>query len=352
VRIGFASYYRKHENVALAFRLADFFQREGHDISFYSPLDRLYRVSPRWDRYAVCQDKVPYEGWLKQQQLVVWTEMFDPLYISVAIRHSVRTVALGLWDSITDHFRQGYQAADHVVCPSDASLEVLRRSLGLSNARMIPWDPGLPFTRSHSSRKKTRTNVLFPLHGDQTNRVNFKTTSLITEVLRACPWVSATLLYSSNSFNARTFKEIKETRKEFPAHHRFSVQVDTRFTREDVQMQYGLHDLVIWPSEIEGVGSIGLEALSMGTPFLAYQAAPMSEFVHDGKNSVLVPCDISYTPAGVPWVSARPSQFQEVLLHLLDDRERLTYLQSQTGLGLHERRREFVSGWKEILNSV
>ena len=51
---------------------------------------------------------------------------------------------------------------------------------------------------------------------------------------------------------------------------------------------YASADLLLFPSLTETFGNVTLEALSCGTPVLAFDCAAASDFVHDGKNGWLV----------------------------------------------------------------
>ena len=51
---------------------------------------------------------------------------------------------------------------------------------------------------------------------------------------------------------------------------------------------YASADLLLFPSLTETFGNVTLEALSCGTPVLAFDCAAASDFVHDEKNGWLV----------------------------------------------------------------
>lgn len=51
---------------------------------------------------------------------------------------------------------------------------------------------------------------------------------------------------------------------------------------------YGLGDVYVYPSRLEGIGLSVVEALASGLPVITTDAAPMNEFVEHGKNGYLV----------------------------------------------------------------
>lgn len=349
MRIGFASYYRRHENVAAAFRLADFCQRQGWSVSFFSPLDCLYRVHPRWDRRVVSQSRWRYQDWVRTCQAVVWTEPFSPTHVEAAASFGVKTIVLALRDALTSSLFLSCDKASHVIAPCRATSLLLQERHGIP-AKYIPWDAGCPVVKKNDVLG-ARIKLIVPLHGTQTGRVDTLTIPLLGKVACECPEVDISILYSSRSFRPETFKEIRKSVKECGA-GRLSLLCAGKMRPEDVSLQYGKHDLLAWPSEVDGTGSIGLESLSFGTPVLAYRMAPVDEYIRDGVNGKLVPCGPDERSPGAAWVKACPGLFHKAMVRLLTDRDSLQAMQYSTSVDLAGRQEEFSSGWRKVLNSV
>jgi glycosyltransferase involved in cell wall biosynthesis len=66
-------------------------------------------------------------------------------------------------------------------------------------------------------------------------------------------------------------------------------------THEQLATLYASADLLLFPSLTETFGNVTLEALSCGTPVLAFDCAAAGEFINDRKNGWLVPSDEPHT---------------------------------------------------------
>jgi glycosyltransferase involved in cell wall biosynthesis len=62
-------------------------------------------------------------------------------------------------------------------------------------------------------------------------------------------------------------------------------------THEQLATLYASADVLLFPSLTETFGNVTLEALSCGTPVLAFDCAAAGEFINDHKNGWLVPSD-------------------------------------------------------------
>ena len=342
MRVGFCSYYRKSENVYLSLRLAEFCREEGHEISIFSVYDRINQVHPRWDKRVVSPKKQSYLSWVKANQWTIWTEAMPSFFPQLASKNGSKTALLGLWDCVSEEYKDHYQMTDVLVCPCQEACHVFRDAFGLSNIHFIPWDPGLPLTRKSKLIDPSRLKLLVVLNEHQVSRIH-------PEILNTMWRVDITLIHGPKSLNGLGFRAVKRISDVFAASGQFTRVSDGKLLREDMASKYGKHDLLVWPSELEGAGLTGLECLSMGTPVLAYDLPPMSGFLKDGKNAALVGCELAYNWLGTPSAKADPQAFEEALTSLLNDRTRLVELSKFSRLGLPQRREKFVSGWRSIL---
>ncbi len=238
-----------------------------------------------------------------------------------------------------------------MVCPIRQGTDVLRESLALTNCRYIPWDNGLPTTRKSVLVDGARIKVLIPLLDWTTSSVDPEILNVVWRTLHKCPYVDITFVYCPRGFRVGDYKAIKRIEKLFGASGQFRSISDRKLSRDDILTLYGRHDLTVWPSEQEGFGSVGLDSLSMGTPVMAYDVAPQSEFLRDGKNSVLVPCELKYNWLGVPWVLPNSPKFEEHLVALVDRPDLLGELRRFTRFGMAARRDKFVTGWSQVIGN-
>jgi glycosyltransferase involved in cell wall biosynthesis len=66
-------------------------------------------------------------------------------------------------------------------------------------------------------------------------------------------------------------------------------------THDELATLYASADLLLFPSLTETFGNVTLEALSCGTPVLAFDCAAAGEFIEDRQNGWLVPSDEPHT---------------------------------------------------------
>jgi glycosyltransferase involved in cell wall biosynthesis len=66
-------------------------------------------------------------------------------------------------------------------------------------------------------------------------------------------------------------------------------------THDELATLYASADLLLFPSLTETFGNVTLEALSCGTPVLAFDCAAAGEFINDRQNGWLVPSDEPHT---------------------------------------------------------
>jgi hypothetical protein len=349
VRVGLHLAYKANDLGYTAIRLAEFFQTLGHDVTFHSTCSQVSRVHPRWDRQVMTERTQPFTSWVSGLQALVALEPFSPEYFAAAAKAWCRIVLLAPWDTLQESLVACYKMADVVVSPVQQGVQALREFWSLKQARYIPWDNGLPITRKPRQIDPLRVKVLVPMHGWQAGSTSPAVLNVIWHVLHQCPFVDITLVYGAKSFNTSGFKAIRAIGKTFGASGQFRATSDSGITRDDLLMLYGRHDLTVWASEQEGLGCVGLDSLTMGTPVIAWDVAPQNEFLSDQKNSVLVPCQLKYNLIGVPWVTTDTNAFETRLIELLHDTDLLSDLRRFTRYGLAARRDKFSSGWKDAL---
>lgn len=350
MRIGFHLRYKDTDHGRAATRLAEFARSRGHDVAFHTTARHVPTLNPTWDRLVETEADRPYLSWVKDVDVLVCLEPVSAAHFSGAAKHGAKIVVLASWDTVREDLKECYQMADMVVCPSGQGTALLRESLGLKNCAHIPWDNGLPATRKAGRIDPQRVKVLFPMHGWQGGVTSPDVLNVVWRTLHKCPFADATLLYNPKSFNTAAHKGIKRIARTFGASGQFRAVPERDLAPGDALAHYARHDLVAWAAEQEGLAMVGLDALAMGTPVLAYDVAPQNEFLHDGKNAVLVPCELKYNWLGAPWAQSDTEAFETHLTGLLEDDAALSALRRFTRYGMAARRERFAMGWAQALS--
>ena len=350
MRVGFHLHYKDNDLGQCAIRLAEFARSLGHDVAFHTIGQRVPRVSPKWDHMVETEADCPYLSWVKDVQVLVAMEAFGSDYMRGAARAGCKIVLFAPWNLFDESHRTCYEMADEVICPVRQGVELLQENWGLKNCQYIPWDNGLPATRKSGRIDPVRIRVMFPLHGWQAGHTHPGIVHVVWRLLHKCPFVDATVLYCHRGFNAVWFKTIRAVERMFRESGQFRAIRDKGVRRDEILMMYGRHDLVAWAAENEGIGGVGLDSLSMGTPVVAYDVAPQNEFLYNRKNAVLVPCELRYNFLGVPWVLPDFDEFERSLVDLVSQPKMLEELRKFSRYGMALRREKFVTGWKLVLD--
>jgi len=211
----------------------------------------------------------------------------------------------------------------------------------------LSWDVPLPITIKNNLVDPPWINVLFPLLDSQAKRSDQRIIDIIGNVLSENLKVKATIVVGAN-WNLAAKDLLKGLHKTY-GDRVCVLNVSQGFNRCKL---YAHSDLTVWSSKYEGLATIGLSSLCMGTPVLAWDIAPQSEYLHDGKNAVLVPCDIKENWLGVSEVSPKWKLFEAKLMGLLQSEDQLAKIRTCSSFELDKRRVDFCRGWKALWDEL
>ncbi len=347
--VGFHVSFQDSEVSRAVSRLADFAKASGHHVSIHSPSPIRWNDSA-WSREVLTESSVPVADWLGRNQILIWVHAPGETILNRVASLGCKTVLLSPWDIILEQLRPCYQMADVVVTPCRQGLDLFRETWGV-RSRYVPWDVGLPLTRGHPVAED-RVRLFFPLHREQALRVHPATLGLLANILHRASFADIVLVYNPRSLSPSSHRLIRRLNRVYGPSGQFHGISDRSITRDDLLLQYGRSDLTVWSSEFEGLATVGLESLSMGTPVFAYDAPPQSEFLIPGCNAQLVPCELKYNWFGAPIVIPDLAVFEDHLVKLINNPGELKSLRKSTRHGLAIRQKDFEDGWADILESV
>lgn len=107
-------------------------------------------------------------------------------------------------------------------------------------------------------------------------------------------------------------------------------------------------DLFLWPTTREGLGLLGLESIELGVPVVAFDVAPLNEYLADGVNARLVQGQSSQFRPGVPEFVMDHKAFLRYSQCLQEAVTRLSRLKQQVHYGWGVRKHKFLQAWLQL----
>lgn len=345
MRIGiFTRYCRLDFSYALL-HLADLLEQLGHTVSLFSELPNMISVRPDWDRRVQQACRHRYTRWIQDCDVIIWCRDARD-QVEWASERGIRNILVyfpDLWDAPD---AERLQPFDRVVAPTQAMAAALRPMRLGKNLTQIPWSTGLPATRKGA--RNTPLKVLLPISGSQYFMGSGAGLGLILDVLRLNLPAQLTLERSAWAGRQTTLlRHVQQVTRGDPR-----LQIVRNQTYDQKLLLMGEHDLVLLTCEIESMGLYALYSLTMGTPVVAYDMAPLNELVQHGINGLLVPPRFYQSPSTGLTVARNIEAFCETLVDTLCDPTLVEQLQQGTSLQLAERAESFRSGWDGLLRTL
>ena len=345
MQIGFRLKYQRSDATFAAFRVADFAQGLGYDISFSSTLRQLPSVHAGWDRYLNRNAKADYYRWVQSGlSHVFFVGEVNGAELMAAKKTEAKCILICLWDELEQTASDALPLFDTIVCPNVKTLKLLKSKLNLENLLHVPWDPGVPLTQENRDIDPKRLGLLWPLDGSQSTHQEPKFLPIAESVLKQCPNVWMTITYSS-LMPAQGVKELRRLYQLGDGH----VELVRNASWDKHLLLFGQHDMTIWPTLIESIGLIGLSSLYMGSPIFAFNHPVIAEMTREGKNGILVPCELQPNWLGVPYVKPNYQDFGQYLVRAAKDTKALDEMRGWTFVGLKERREAFSTEMEKLL---
>jgi hypothetical protein len=341
MKIGFRIPYQKCDATYAALQVAKIATDLGLSVEIM-PKDRATPVLPAFDRLVLRNTKLSYDEWLKTGfSHIVFTDAPSAAEVDAAREAKIKTLLIVVWDVLGEEDAKTLPLFNNVVCPAQCVQKLLKYKLNLKNISHVQWDPGIPITHDPRRVQQGKVAVLWSIENCQSIRQEPTILPVIEDFLRQCPEVWLTVTYSG-IVPQGSVRELR--RMATSAAGRVELLKNVSWDRQ--QLLYGSHDLTVWPSVAEGVGLTGLCSVYMGTPVLAFDHPVIGEFINEGKNGILVPCDLKYNWLEVPYVDPDYFKFGELLSRTVRQVDYLTELRESVTNGLNRRRRNFQSFWK------
>lgn len=350
MRIGIHAAYQKCDATLMALRVARHLRGAGYSVD-YLPRGQSSEVHPEWDGQVLSDKKRkrPYHQWITSRfSYIFWTEVPPPDQLHAARACDSKNILLVSWDELNEDLLPVYRLFDRLVCPSWLASTLLADRLKLRNVSYCPWDVGVPLSANPHLPNPSAVRLFWSLWGSQAERQNGAAVYVLDKLLSEHNHVRLTVSFSTAALRKQIIRALEAmSRRHSP---RLSLLKDKNYDRHILET--ARHDLLVWPSLVESVGIAGLSALCMGVPVLAFDVPPISEFLKDGKNGLLVPCELRYNSLGVPFVDPQDYKvFGEHLTKAVQNPNALAGLRKSVFTGLSERQEMFSRAWESVLGS-
>lgn len=345
MKVGFSLDYGKNDATQMCLHVAQVALDLGCDVEFF-PRERPCTVHPFWDRFVLREKRGRFDEWLTTGGLdrLIYTNVPLERELKQVKDNHIDVLLLVLWDLLKEQDLDCLGYFDQAVCPGKSSLKLLSQKTGLPNLCIIPWDTGVPITFEPRRVTGDRIGVIWPLEWQQAKRQEEKVTGSIEQLLEFCENVWLTVTYSNNI----TSDLLRDLRR-MVTYGDGRVELLRSVSLDKQELLFGHHDLTIWPSLSESAALVALTSLSMGTPVISFDHPVAADAIKDGRNGVLVQCEIESVGIGVTKVKPDYPLFGRQLTDLARDVPFLDHLRQNSINGLRERREVFTSKWKDLL---
>ena len=348
-RFGICTRYAQHELTHAAIHFAELALNFGIPTTLYSadPIDQ--NVSSLWDHKVITsKSKENYVEWIFEATHILW--MTPPAISEVkwAKARGVATWWFVAWDELLPRHQEIAQKVSRIISPYDCVTRAIQQTWG-NKIRFaeLAWDTGLPITIKQDLVDPPWINVLFPLMDSQAKRSDQRIINIIANILKGNDKVKATVVTGTN-WNLAAKDLLKWLKKTYP--DRVTL-INASANLKRCKM-YAAHDLTVWSSKYEGIGTVGIDSLCMGTPVFAWNTSPQNEYLYDGKNALLVQAAVKDNWLGVPEIVPSWQNFEDALSRLLQSEDRLAKIRKFSSYELDKRRVDFHRGWNALWDEL
>ncbi len=329
----------------MAAQLADVATAAGHTVSILStsPITGD-SVAPRWDR-EVLPHRTSFEQWARRQKTILWFDC-QPEKLRLTQKFACRNLLLLLWHRLCPEDLGLLGLFTRVIAPTRQACEHTLRNYAPGNYVLARWDTLTPFSR--------------PPEFDGLHRVFVPLDSRTARQ-------SGPLLLHALSLVAASHSDVHFTIGQSRHWSRCSMQVMTETLRAQPR-RFTLVRRRSWPEWCELIAGSSwlfnptlqenalLTPLVAGysrVPVIAFDVPPAGDLLRDGKNAVLVPCELRENHWGVPTAEPRLKDLVDVLNQTIGNRQLGFRLTDEKQVGrLRTRRTLFREFWENELEKT
>jgi glycosyltransferase involved in cell wall biosynthesis len=313
MRVGIAINYVRHDSTYAALRTAEILRNAGYSVTFFDKAYKSTKASLHdyWDDFVVSSKSASFEEWADECSLVIWYAYPTNKEIKYLKKKNKKSICVATWDSVDGEIISQIKTCDKVICPSKSQVKYFNDYWRIKNVDYVPVDCNCPIT-SHDLGADDCLRVIVACPGYQIKRIDHtKLFDTLYEFLKQNKNIRMNFLYSSKVASQIKINVVK-FEKTFENGSSLKT-IDDPTGWAEGPLAYCLCDFVIWPVQLESYGYVGIEALTMGTPVVAYNHIPMNEIVTDNVNGFLIPCEVKETDLGVGYAAHNGKDMLRVL---------------------------------------
>jgi len=277
-----------------AYSLGQHWEDLGASVLYIGKVPESFRrVSSRWRDWK----KTTFWDWsqLKAEQLKNLRHLFCLQGVSEEKKRcDIPYWRLALWEEWqgpqTSEEWRGYQG---IYTPLTAAASTFREAQ--LPVEVIPWVPEGPFWKPREMPELDTYALYWPITEDSYDPE-------LVEILAR--HLQQKNFYLSVSYPQKPNDSLQKGLQRLyrSGHGKVELYATPSFLRQRWLCRY--NDLVLWPVRHDPTGAIPLTAFSVSTPVITYDHPSVAEWVHDQRTGCLAPCELDFSPAGLPL--ARP----------------------------------------------
>lgn len=337
MRVGIVLNYIRHDSTYAALKSAETIRNLGYSVSFYDKAHKSSKANLHnyWDDFILSSKEIPFDDWVKECSVIVWFCYPTPKEVKYLKKEGKPSICLLTWDSVDSDIIEAVKNLDVLLCPSKAQKTYFENQWHLNSTDYLPLNCNVPFfDNEYSSKEGLRIVIACP--GYQIKRIDStKLFEVLHEAAQLIPNLHLEFLHSSKVASQIKVNFTKYEKSFDNGSSLYGVDDPTGWS--EGPLAYALCDAVLWPVQIESYGYVALEALSMGTPVIAYNFPPMSEIITDQKNGFLIPCETKDTDLGVKYPIHNSKGIIDVIGRLASDPSLISKTKALAHKGLDNR---------------
>lgn len=340
--------YGRNEVTAAAIRLADLALSLGLDTRLVACELHERQVHPFWDS-KVWSGKGDGVYRAAKGCTCVVHFMCQPSYVEKVrlVAEKSKQILVPLWHSLRPQDINFIPQYDQVVCPSKTCYDLLKKAAfrneeNVQKLTWAKWEAGLPSVRREGTVDDATIKACFYCDASAIDFCGPLVIEAVSELLAMCKRLSATMI-STKAWAKRDRQQLKHAGQIWGGRLRM-LKVS------GLVQQAGLfhaHDWSVFMGVRADFGINAQRSLACGAPCIAFNVEPYNELIAEGRNGVLIPCEVHYNANHAPVAVPSMGSILSTCGPALADQRKLFSIQ-QGDWHMNEHRHQFNELWSAV----